>query len=82
MKYTYTCQSNFWYTFEMIAFENRSKTIKNHPEFDTFIFKSIPKVRRVCSVLEWGTVQYGLCRANNLEFSIGMGNGSVLSFSM
>ena len=25
MKYTYTCQSNLWYTFEMIALENRSK---------------------------------------------------------
>ena len=34
------------------------------------------------SVLEWGTVQSGLFRANNLEFSVGMGNGSVLSFSM
>ena len=22
MKYTYTCQSNFWYTFEMIVLQN------------------------------------------------------------
>ena len=57
------------------------KTIKNHPKFDTLIFESIAKVRRVCSVLEWGTVQSGLFRANNLEFSIGMGKGSVLSCS-
>ena len=31
------------------------------------IFESITKVRQVCSVLEWGTVQSGLFRANNLE---------------
>ena len=31
------------------------------------IFESITKVRQVCSALEWGTVQSGLFRANNLE---------------
>ena len=43
---------------------------------DRFIFESIRKVRRI------RIVQSGLFRANNVEFSVGMGNGSVLSFSM
>ena len=34
------------------------------------------------SLLIWGTVQSCLFRGNNAEFSVAMGNGSVLSFSM
>ena len=34
------------------------------------------------SLLGWGTVQSYLSRYNNTEFPIGMGNGSVLSFSI
>ena len=34
------------------------------------------------SMLGWGTVQSCLFRDNNAEFSVGMGNGSVLPFSI
>ena len=32
--------------------------------------------------VEWRKVQYGLCRANNLEFSIGMGNRRLVFFNV